>query len=136
MTANMEQQLVVTRRKILRTMLHARRLPDEEWVDFLKRSTAIAERKMEELGYVTWLAAYRRRKWRFAARVAKAVDNRWSNRLLGWCPHFRCSPCRSVGRPLTRWYDCFVNIAGGDWQVVAQSKFWSLLEDGFIHCLA
>lgn len=91
---------------------------------------------MVELGYMTWTAAYRRRKWRFAARVAQAVDNRWSKRILDWSPHFRCSPCRLVGRPLTRWHDCFVQIAGGDGQEVAQSELWSLLEEGFVHALA
>ena len=136
LTAGMEQQLTTTRRRMLRSMLGARRLPGEEWVEFIKRSTATAESKMAELGYTTWASAYRRRKWRFVARTAQPVDNRWSTRLLDWSPHFRCHPYRSVGRPLTRWQDCLVKMAGGDWQEVARTDVWVVLEGGFSDDLA
>ena len=78
LSASMEQQLSTNRRKILRTMLCAKRLSGESWVDFIKRSTAIAESKMAELGYSSWTSTYRRRKWRFAARTVSATDGRWS----------------------------------------------------------
>ena len=59
------------------------------------------------------------------------ADNRWSTRLLDWRPHFRCHPYRLVGRPLTRWQDCLVKMAGGDWQEVARTDVWVLLEGCF-----
>ena len=91
---------------------------------------------MAKLGYSSWVVACKRRKWRFAAKTAQAEDNRWSKRVLSWRPHFRCSPHRSVGRPLTRWHDCFAAIAGEDWQKTAESDLWRLLEDGFVNNLA
>ena len=133
MSGDMERQLTTTRRKMLRVMQHTRRGPDEEWVAFMKRATACAESQMTALGYSTWVASCRQRKWRFAAKVATATDNRWSKRLLDWRPFFRCVPYRSVGRPFSRWHDCFVKMAGGDWINIASSNLWACLEHGFVH---
>ena len=120
MTVGMEQQLTTTRRKMLRAMLQARRPRDEEWVEFVRRTTATTETKMAELGYVDWVAAYRRHMWRFAGKVARASDHGWAHRLLNWALHFRRHPRRSVGRPLARWRDCLVKLAGGDWKSAAK----------------
>ena len=132
LTASMEQQLRTVQRKMVRKMLRAHRLPNEEWVEYIKRTTASAENKMSELGYADWVSSFKRRKWRFAARIARAVDNRWSKRLFDWYPHFRCHPHRSVGRPLAHWHDGFVKLAGGDWPAIAKQDLWELSEDAFV----
>ena len=135
-TSSMERQLRTTKRRMLRTMSCSRRRPDETWVEHIQRTTVEVESRMAHLNFNCWVLAYRRLKWRFMGKTVKMTDGRWSRRLLDWQPYFRCSPCRSVGRPLTRWHHCFIKMVGGDWQSVAQSDSWNLLEDGFIHDLA
>ena len=136
LTSKMESQLRTTKRRMLRTMSCFRRRPEETWVEHIQRTTVEVESRMANLNFNCWVLAYRRLKWRFVAKTVKMTDGRWSRRLLDWQPHFRCAPCRSVGRPLIRWHDCFIKMVGGDWQSVAQSDSWSLLEDGFMHDLA
>ena len=132
LTNKMEEQLRTTRRKLL----CARRRPEEDWVAFIKRTTADAETRMVDLNYSCWATTFRRRKWKFAGKVAQAMDNRWSKRILGWMPFFRCFPWRSVGRPLARWGDCFEKVVGGDWASIAASDVWPLLEHGFANRVA
>ena len=132
LTSKMEDQLRTTKRRMLRLMSGTRRHPQETWVEYIKRATAEAERRMMELNFVCWVDAYRCRKWRFVAKAVRATDGRWSKRLLNWNPHFRCWPCRSVGHPQLRWEDSFARIAGGDWLSIAASEVWPVLEHGFV----
>ena len=46
----------------------------ETWVEWMIRSTAIAERSREEAGVESWIAAQRRRYWRWAGHVARCND--------------------------------------------------------------
>ena len=125
----MEMELFRTWRRMLRIMLCAPRLPEETWIEYVKRTTALAEDKFKELGYENWATASGRKKFRFAGKVAQTDDHRWSKRLLDWKPHFRCLPYRSVGRPVKRWDDLFTNIAGGDWlAAAADAELWKILE--------
>ena len=114
-------------------MVGAKRLPEETWIEYIKRTTELAEEKMERLGYVNWITSYRKKKFRFAGRTAQAQDNRWSKRLLDWKPHFRCFPSRCVGHPLKRWEDLFIELAGGAWNDAASDpNFWPLLEGAYV----
>ena len=133
LTKEMETELVRTWRNMVRTMVGAKRLPDETWIEYIKRTTELAEEKMERLGYVNWTTSYRKKKFRFAGRAAQAQDNRWSKRLLDWKPHFRCFPSRCVGHPLKRWEDLFIELAGGAWSDAASDpNFWPLLEGAYV----
>ena len=74
---------------------------------------------------------YRRRKWRFAGRVARKNDGRWSTQMLHWMPPTVAG--RRPGRPLTRWTDDIVAMCGGDWTEHALDvELWRALEDGFV----
>ena len=42
----------------------------EPWVDWIRRSTHEAERRMKELKLEDWVSLHRRRKWRWARKVA------------------------------------------------------------------
>ena len=133
LTKEMELRLRTAQRKMLRTMLCKRRRPDEEWVSFLKRTTALVESRMQQLGYKTWIGESRAKKWRFASRTVMTVDNRWSKRLLEWTPFFGCVARRSVGHPHCRWEDSIIEVAGSNWPAAASdSELWSLLEAGFV----
>lgn len=119
--------------KMLRTMLCERRRPDEEWVSFLKRTTALVESRMQQLGYKTWIEESRAKKRRFASRTVLTVDNRWSTHLLEWMLFFRCVARRNVGHPHRRWEDSIIEVAGSSWPAAASDdELWSLLEAGFV----
>ena len=134
LTRNMEANLHRARRKMLRAMLCARKAEDEDWVHFVQRTTASSEKLMEELGQESWVAGYRRQKWRFIGKTALATDSRWPKRLLNWRPFFRCIPWRCVGRPCTRWEDCLTELVGDDWaQAAADEQLWGVLEHAFAH---
>ena len=80
----------------------------EPWVDWIKRSTHEAERRMKELKLEDWVSLHRRRKWKWARRVAISELPNWSRRALTWEPGHRIpgsSYNRRVGRPKLRWTD-------------------------------
>ena len=102
------------------------RLVDETWVDYVQRTTHRIERKMQEPGYKDWVTSVRLRKWRLAGKTANCCDDRWNKRLFHWKPTWGRG--RNVGRPCTRWTDQFVQIAGENFDDVAQDReLWTLL---------
>ena len=118
---------------MLRMILGARRLPDEDWVTYVKRTTKAAEVYVENLGYYDWIITQRSRKWRYAGRVATDPEPKWGKRLLSWIPWFRTLSYRDVGRPKKRWDDDLVSYAGSGWQdIAADRENWAYLEAGFV----
>ena len=80
----------------------------EPWVDWIRRSTHEAERRMKELKLEDWVSLHRRRKWRWARKVATSQGSNWSVRALTWEPGHRMPTAnytRRVGRPKLRWAD-------------------------------
>ena len=61
----------------------------------------------------------KQQKWRWAGHVARREDNRWSKRLMEWCP-LDCK--RSRKRPETRWRDDIREFAGMAWQRKARGR--------------
>ena len=104
---------------------------DEDWVEYMQRSARSIERLSEELGIVDWIETHRRRKWRFACRLATVEDGRWSKLVLNWLPR-NCFG-RKMGRPCTRWADQIVSLAGGGCRSLARndSATWEVAEDVF-----
>eukprot|EP00973_Karenia_brevis_P061587 8564345-Karenia_brevis.AAC.1 len=74
----------------------------ENWVDWLRRTTAIAEGQLHQVVLDDWVRAQRRRKYKFAGHVARREDGRWSTRMLNWTPQ---TGYRQIGRPRRRWRD-------------------------------
>ena len=123
------QKLQTTRRRMLRWMLGCRRYPDEDWLEHRIRATHLCETLASKQGLKDWGQSQRAVKWKFAGRVARCSDGRWSRRLLEWSPIGQ----RRVGRPNTRWDDELAVLAGGEWPRVAEdAKTWSLLESGYV----
>ena len=131
LTADMEIRLRRCRRRMLRWIIGISRMRDEIWTDYLKRATHIAEHLAEKHGALDWIYLYRLRKWSFAGKCARNDDGRWSTRLLTWQPFFRCLPHRDVGRPVKRWDDDIVKVAGGDWSTTSAKDqfFWRALHN-------
>ena len=131
---SMEKKLHTEWRRMLRYIfrVHRRTSPDgipEPWVDFVQRATHRLEELAAKFKVESWVRTQRRRKWRFAGRLARLSDGRWSQKVLDWEP----ASVRSRQRPLTRWSDQLAQFAGGNWQQVAvDPAFWRTVEEGFI----
>ena len=83
---------------------------------------------------IDWVTESRRRKWRFAGKLARVVDGRWSAEIISWDPDHGIG--RRVGRPLLRWADDIETVAGGKWVEAAQDdKLWAHLEEGYVQRL-
>ena len=104
----------------------------EPWAEFVKRVTHNMEAMMTRYHLEDWIVNHRRRKWRFAGRVARCTDSRWSNRLLTWIPFLAAG--RGIGHPSARWDDCIVKLAGGDWTNHAHDEqLWNLLSEAYVY---
>ena len=154
LTKDMERDLRSARRKMLRMMIGTSRrraaanhLEDEAnkslgegsvdtepglepWVDWIQRTTHKAEQLAKEACLDDWVAIHRKRKWQFARKTATKADDRWSKRLLSWKPSGRRNP----GRPLKRWLDDIVAVAGEEWsEHAADESLWGILEHAFVN---
>ena len=83
-------------------------------------------------GVEGWVRTFRRRKSRFAGRLAHVNDDRWSWKVLSWVPPSH----RSRQRPRTRWSDSLSQFAGGNGsEVASDATCWGALEEGFVQNL-
>ena len=104
-TLRLDQQrrLQVLQRKMLRMVLNAKRrtittssssesdVPEDEseadnlepWPEFLARSAGLAEEKLEDAGQEEWLDQWRRKQWRWAARLATSGKHKWAFKTFG-----------------------------------------------------
>ena len=82
---------------------------EEEWIEFIKRSTKEAEKHMKKMKIPCWIETHRRLKWRVAMRVASLPEERWTSKIVEWNPGLdnKIRTNRSVGRPRKRWEDDF-----------------------------
>ena len=81
----------------------------ENWIDYIRRSTGIAEDCLKHAKLEDWVAGQRRRKWRWAGHTARRHDGRWSNKIL-FCNTFPGR--RHVGHPKSRWRDAIEKFVG------------------------
>ena len=104
---------------------------DEDWHAYLSRANAKINQLSHDHGMQEWVETQKRRKWRFAGRLARAKDNRWSRLILDWAPYFGLG--RAPGHPVTRWADQLDKFAGGAWMdIAADEDQWAFLEEGFV----
>jgi len=134
LTGKLESKLQVARRKMLRYVfrLHRRSANSdpEDWVHYLRRVASTVAEISEQHGMIEWVAEHRRRKWRFAGKLSRVTDGRWSSLILNWKPHEGHGRC--AGRPCTRWTDQLEAFAGGDWMTMAADlETWQSAEDVF-----
>ena len=141
MTREREKLLQVAQHRMLRLIcgVHRRKHDDdsiESWIDWLKRATSFAEEAFANSGGEFWIVGQRRRKWRWAGKVARLSDRRWTMQTLDWNP---VGGRRGVGRPALRWDDAIVayfaglsGLANIDWYLCAQDEeAWNEHEEPF-----
>ena len=130
-------------RRMLRQVCGYYYRPDGEltWVEWVQQSTKKADDVAKQAGITDWLEEQRRRKFRWAGKVSRLTDGRWTHTALVWSPD---GGIRDVGRPLRRWGDCLEKFAatfaetvvGTDWMLMAQiPEDWADLEDDYVDFL-
>ena len=110
----------------------------EPWADFIRRATRATEEHLQTARMEPWVHQQRRRKWRWAFRVANMDTDRWASQAMYWDPALTSiSARRATGRPKRRWDDDvreYIYTQGiyTSWQSYALSHdAWNELEDGF-----
>jgi len=73
----------------------------EDWVEWIKRTTGLAQKELAKLRVEEWPAQRKRAYWRWAGHITRMTDRRWTVRILSWKP----VGSRRVGRPKKRWRD-------------------------------
>ena len=111
-------------------------LVGETWVEWLIRTTSIAEDALKRARIPDWITEQRRRLWRFAGHTARRQDGRWNRLLLEWKPR---RACRLPWRPTTRWsdqidkYRSVHKVEAGGWIGCAQDRRrWEQCEAEFV----
>ena len=82
-------------------------IEEEEWIEYIKRSTDEAIEKMENAKIRCWNKTHKRMKWRLALRIASLPSERWIVKAAEWNPELslKYKTYRATGRPRRRWED-------------------------------
>ena len=82
-------------------------IEEEEWIDYIKRSTDEAMEKMENAKIRCWNKTHKGMKWRLALRTASLPNERWLVKAAEWNPELssKYKTNRAIGRPRRRWED-------------------------------
>ena len=85
----------------------AAEIEEEEWVEYIKRSTSEAVEKMVNEKIRCWKMTQRKMKWRLAMRIATSPSEKWLIKAAEWNPELgsKYRTNRSIGRPRKRWED-------------------------------
>ena len=119
LTKAMELRLARCQRAMERRMLNIR-IIDKHSSKWIRQRTKLPDVNVE----------YRKRKWKHLQKIFQRKDqNRWDWLLLNWTPK---SP-RPLGRPRTRWSDCFAKVAGKSWLQKVNTPQWKDLFQPFIN---
>ena len=81
-------------------------IEEEDWIDYIRRSTADALDKMEHAKIRCWNRT-QKMKWKLALRVATSPSEGWLKKAAEWNPELssRHRTNRAIGRPKKRWED-------------------------------
>ena len=125
-----------TQNNMLRRIAGPRRKPEEQWVDWVKRSTREARHAAKKAGIRFWVESHLRSKWCWAGHVLRMSGDRLAHRSAiwrdsAWQTTEKDMPAKlRVRRPhRTRWFrweDDLRRFAdqhvSGSWQEAAQDR--------------
>ena len=141
MTRDRESTIRALQRKMMRSIIGTRRVVGEQglesWVEWVVRSTRIAEQTMVDLGVADWVEEVHRRRFRWAGRASRVSDGRWTKEVLQWS----AAGARKRGRPRCRWADQLnkffkqgLQAPNEFWLELAQEKqSWDTLENDYVN---
>ena len=144
------RELDVARNGMLRRLVGCLRGADEEWLDWLRRTTRKARGWAEKAGLVDWSCAHFRQKWRWAGHVARRSATTWLYRVSTWRDAYWQTLVTDLGtsrplRPSTRrwmkWEDVLrrycMSEGLGQWtEYAADRDMWTLRADVFARSMA
>ena len=149
LTAAQLQRLDAVQRRMLRNIAGWVRLDGEPWDETMRRMRARLAAALRQHPVGGWTESLCQRRWDHAWHVAHRPSC-WPMRTACWHPGaFRdpaavVMPCRSRGRPLTRWDDTLSSFSrhalrGASWQEAAAQRThaeWSVLRDDYVqYCM-
>ena len=81
-------------------------IEEEDWIEYIKRSTFDALDKMERAKIRCWNRT-QKMKWKLVLRIATSLSERWLKKAAEWNPDLssRYRTNRAIGRPRKRWED-------------------------------
>ena len=119
----------------------------EPWVEWVRRCTHNAEASLAALKLEGWVGMQRRRKWRWASKIAND-PSRWLAKAALWNPSYdpQSRTYRKPGRQKKRWSDDIVahirretndfeitTEIPSQWLLIAKNRqTWQRLETTFI----
>ena len=76
-------------------------IEEEDWMEYMKRSTASAVERIVAAKIPCWIETHRRLQWRLAMRMASLPGERWAKKAAKWNPSLstKHQTNRPVGRP-------------------------------------
>ena len=107
-----KRRLKSTQNNMLRRVAGARRRPDEDYVEWIQKSTHTALREAKHSGIRLWVEEHHRAKWHWAGHVLR-MDEHWlAKRATAWRDSQRWAlesttftPSLRIRRPLRkRWF--------------------------------
>ena len=80
---------------------------EEDWIEYMKRSSRLAEEKMRAANIPCWIETHEKMKWRLAMRITSHPETRWTKKAAKWNPALSigCKASRAVRRQRKRWED-------------------------------
>ena len=143
LTEQMRSDIRTQQRKMLRCIAKCHKsFPKsthsiEDYVEWIQAATEKTDNLMKQFKVQDWIEEQRRRKWKWAEKVASRSDERWTQEIAKWNP----DEIKIRGRPKTRWSDEINKYLAGvirtvhrgsDWiKVAADSKLWRSYEEDF-----
>ena len=82
-------------------------IEEEDWFDYIRRSTADAIDRMDHAKIRCWNKTHKKMKWKLALRIATSPSERWVKKAAEWNPEMssKYRTSRTIGRPKKRWED-------------------------------
>ena len=82
-------------------------IEEEDWFDYVRRSTADAIDRMDHAKIRCWNKTHKKMKWKLASRIATSPSERWVKKAAEWNPEMssKYRTNRTIGRPKKRWED-------------------------------
>ena len=149
LTVKQKVRLRTVWRNMLRRFAGSRRHQDEEYVTWIKRSTAKAEETAKEAGLTCWQETHLAEKWMWAGNVATMDEQRWALRTTTWrdsewwseqargSAGYGIRPYRARAGNVLRWEDDFRKYSQAKglmpWRALARnSSTWNAHVDKFV----
>ena len=73
-------------------------IDEEDWVEYMKRSTEEAMERMKPAKIQCCIKTHRRMKWKLAMIIASLPDERWVVKAAGWNPELNSSSLKKLKR--------------------------------------